>query len=216
MSAEMFICDHTDLGEDGLELARRYDYDVVLLDILLPDISGFEFLRRLRSSGLSTPVIVLSGLGSMEDKLRGFRQGADDYLSKPFQAQELIARIKAIVRRSRGYAQSSLECGRLIINVESRFVTFAGKAIKLTGKEYAVLELLMLRRNSHVTKEMLLNHLYGGIDEPEMKIVDVFVCRLRRKLRQGSGGLNFITTVWGQGYRLENPEEVETQKKAAR
>jgi len=203
------VVDTTALGEDGLEISRLYDYDLIVLDIMLPDIDGYEFLRRLRASRTETPVLILSGLGESEQKVKGLGVGADDYLTKPFDKDELIARIQAIVRRSKGHAQSIIKTGKLAINLDARTVEIESKPLHLTSKEYGILELLSLRKGTTLTKEVFLNHLYGGIDEPELKIIDVFVCKLRKKLSQATGGDNYIETVWGRGYVLRDPVEEE-------
>ena len=201
------VVDTTGLGEDGLEISRLYDYDLIVLDIMLPDIDGYEFLRRLRSARTETPVLILSGLGESEQKVKGLGVGADDYLTKPFDKDELVARIQAIVRRSKGHAQSIITTGKLAINLDARTVEIENKPLHLTSKEYGILELLSLRKGTTLTKEVFLNHLYGGIDEPELKIIDVFVCKLRKKLSQATGGDNYIETVWGRGYVLRDPIE---------
>jgi len=146
-----------------------------------------------------TPVLILSGLSRPQAKVKGLGMGADDYITKPFDKAELLARIQAIVRRSKGFSQPSLRVGPLELNLDSREVKLRGKEIHLTGKKYAILELLMLRNGMVLTKEAFLNHLYGGIDEPEMKIIDVFICKLRKKLAVAGAG-DMITTVWGRGY----------------
>ena len=196
----------TDLGEEGVDLGKIYDYDIILLDLNLPDISGYEVLRCLRSAKVVTPVLILSGLASIEDKIRGLGLGADDYLSKPFHKDELIARIHALVRRSKGHAQSLIAVGDLIVNLEARNVELHGQKLHLTAKEYQILALLALRTGSTLTKETFLNHLYGGLDdEPEAKIIDVFICKLRKKLANASGGQDYIETIWGRGYALREP-----------
>jgi len=196
----------TDLGEEGVDLGKIYDYDIILLDLNLPDISGYEVLRSLRSAKVVTPVLILSGLASIEDKIRGLGLGADDYLSKPFHKDELIARIHALVRRSKGHAQSVIAVGDLIVNLEARNVELHGQKLHLTAKEYQILALLALRTGSTLTKETFLNHLYGGLDdEPEAKIIDVFICKLRKKLANASGGQDYIETIWGRGYALREP-----------
>lgn len=199
------VVDTTDLGEDGLELAKLYDYDIILLDLLLPDIEGMEVLRRLRNARLVTPVLILSGLSQAENKVRGLGSGADDYLTKPFDGKELIARIQAIVRRSKGHSQSVIQTGRLTVNLAARTVQVDESPLHLTSKEYGIIELLSLRKGTTLTKEMFLNHLYGGIDEPELKIVDVFICKIRKKLAAVAAGENYIETVWGRGYVLRDP-----------
>jgi len=195
LKSESFNVYTTDLGEEGVDLGKLYDYDIILLDLNLPDMSGFEVLRSLRVSKIKTPILILSGLSGTEDKVRGLGFGADDYMTKPFHKDELIARIHAIVRRSKGHAQSVINTG--------------GQRVHLTGKEYQMLELLSLRKGTTLTKEMFLNHLYGGMDEPELKIIDVFICKLRKKLANASSGKNYIETVWGRGYVLREPAEAE-------
>src|SRR3546814_522122 len=214
LKTEGFIVDTADLGEDGLEIGKIYDYDIIVLDLVLPDIDGYEVVRRLRDARVETPILILSGLSELDNKVKGLGFGADDYLTKPFEKRELIARIQAIVRRSKGHAQSSIRTGRLSVNLESQTVEVDGKALHLTGKEYGILELLSLRKGTTLTKEMFLNHLYGGMDEPELKIIDVFVCKLRKKLALATGGENYIETVWGRGYVLRDPLE-EKQAPAA-
>jgi two-component system cell cycle response regulator CtrA len=198
------IVDQTDTGEEALELVRHYDYDIVVLDLLLPDMEGYEVVRRMRGARLETPVLILSGLARPQAKVKGFGMGADDYITKPFDKEELVARIQAVIRRSKGYSQPVLKVGALLLNLDSREVQVEGREVHLTGKEYAILELLVLRRGMVLTKEAFLNHLYGGIDEPEMKIIDVFICKLRKKLAQAGAG-NLIGTVWGRGYMMRDP-----------
>ena len=207
LKSESFTVYTTDLGEEGIDLGKIYDYDIILLDLNLPDMSGFEVLRSLRNSKVKTPTLILSGLGGIEDKVKGFGVGADDYLTKPFHRDELIARIHAIVRRSKGHAQSVIQTDDLVVNLDTKTSEVNGARVHLTGKEYAMLELLSLRKGMTLTKEMFLNHLYGGIDEPEVKIIDVFMCKLRKKLAGASGGKNYIETVWGRGYVLRHPTE---------
>src|SRR3954463_11526680 len=206
---ESFICDTTDLGEDGLEIGKLYDYDIIILDLLLPDMDGYEVLRRLRAARVRTPILILSGLGDPDQKIKGLGFGADDFLTKPFDRRELIARIQAIVRRAKGHSESIIRTGKLTVNLDSRVVEVETQPLHLTGKEYGILELLSLRKGTTLTKEMFLNHLYGGMDEPELKIIDVFVCKLRKKLSNASQGKNYIETVWGRGYVLREPTEVE-------
>ncbi len=207
LKAESIYVYKTDFGEEGIDLAKIYDYDVVLLDLNLPDISGYEVLRSLRSAKVHTPILILSGLSGIEDKIRGLGLGADDYLPKPFHKDELVARIHAIVRRSKGHAVSIIAIGDLIVDLEARKVELYGQKLHLTGKEYQMLELLALRKDSTLTKEMFLNHLYGDLDEPDAKIIDVFICKIRKKLINASGGRDYIETVWGRGYTLREPVE---------
>lgn len=197
----------TDLGEEGIDLAKLYDYDLILLDLNLPDMNGHEVLRQLRVARVETPILILSGADDTESKIKGFGFGADDYLTKPFHREELVARIHAIIRRSKGHSQSIIHTGRVAVNLDAKTVEVEGKAVHLTGKEYQMLELLSLRKGTTLTKEMFLNHLYGGMDEPELKIIDVFICKLRKKLSNATDGENYIETVWGRGYVLRDPQK---------
>ena len=199
----------TDLGEEGIDLGKLYDYDIVVLDLQLPDMSGFEVLKALRVAKVQTPVLILSGNAIVEAKVKALGFGADDYMTKPFHKDELVARIQAVVRRSKGHSQSVITTGKLTVNLDAKTVEVDGARVHLTGKEYQMLELLSLRKGTTLTKEMFLNHLYGGMDEPELKIIDVFICKLRKKLANASEGRNFIETVWGRGYVLREPHEVE-------
>ena len=199
----------TDMGEEGVDLAKLYDYDLILLDLDLPDMNGMEVLRHIRLSRIDTPILILTGSDDTESKLRGFGFGADDYMTKPFVREELVARIQAIIRRSKGHSQAVIRTGDLVVNLDSRSVEVNGKAVNLTGKEYQILELLSLRKGTTLTKEMFLNHLYGGMDEPELKIIDVFICKLRKKLANASDGRNYIETVWGRGYVLREPSDAD-------
>ncbi|MFY9237907.1 MAG: response regulator transcription factor [Roseovarius sp.] len=207
----------TELGEEGIDLAKLYDYDLILLDLGLPDMTGHDVLRQLRLARVETPILILSGADDTESKIKGFGFGADDYLTKPFHREELVARIHAIIRRSKGHSQSVIRTGAINVNLDAKTVDVAGKAVHLTGKEYQMLELLSLRKGTTLTKEMFLNHLYGGMDEPELKIIDVFICKLRKKLGEATGGSNYIETVWGRGYVLRDPEpnEIDDQRVAA-
>lgn len=204
------VCDVTNLGEEGIEISKLYDYDIIILDLMLPDMDGFDVIKRLRNAAIKTPILILSGLSETEDKIKGFGIGADDYLTKPFNKNELIARLNAVVRRARGHADATIKVGRLTINLQSHTADVDGENIPLTSKEYAILELLAMRKGSTLTKEMFLNHLYGGLDEPELKIIDVFVCKLRKKLAKALGGESCIETIWGRGYVLRSPQSSDS------
>lgn len=225
-SKQGMTCDVVGLGEEGLQISqqakiqKQYEYDIIILDLLLPDSDGFEILLRIRSAQINTPVLILSGLGTHDQKIKGLGYGADDYLTKPFNRAELLARVQAIVRRSKGYSESQIRFGRVCLSLDTRTVEVNNRIVHLTSKEYGILELLALRKGHILTKEMFLNHLYNGYDEPEVKIIDVFVCKLRKKLAEASSGENYIQTVWGVGYKLlefaeaagENPQEAGDAK----
>jgi len=207
LKSESFNVFTTDLGEEGVDLGKLYDYEIILLDLNLPDMSGYEVLRTLRVSKIKTPILILSGISGIEDKVKGLGFGADDYMTKPFHKDELVARIHAIVRRSKGHAQSVVQTGDLIVDLDAKTAEINQVRVHLTGKEYQMLELLSLRKGTTLTKEMFLNQLYGGMDEPEIKIIDVFICKLRKKLAGASYGKDYIETVWGRGYVLREPAE---------
>ncbi|MBS0561434.1 MAG: response regulator transcription factor [Proteobacteria bacterium] len=198
------VVDQADTGEEALELTRHYEYDIVVLDLMLPDIEGYDVVRRMRKARNDTPVLILSGLSRPQAKVKGLGLGADDFITKPFDKSEFLARVQAVVRRSKGFSQPTLHIGDLELNLDSHEVTVGGKEVHLTGKEYSILELLLLRKGIVLTKEAFLNHLYGGMDEPEMKIIDVFICKLRKKLAV-AGAPNLIGTVWGRGYIIREP-----------
>ena len=178
LKSEGFNVYTTDLGEEGIDLGK-----------------------------INTPVMILSGTHEIETKVKTFGGGADDYMTKPFHKDELIARVHAVVRRSKGHAQAIIHTGEIAVNLDAKTVEVNGHRVHLTGKEYQMLELLSLRKGTTLTKEMFLNHLYGGMDEPELKIIDVFICKLRKKLATAAGGKHYIETVWGRGYVLRDPAE---------
>ena len=211
LKSEGFNVYTTDLGEEGVDLGKIYDYDLILLDLNLPDMNGIEVLRQLRVGKINTPVMILSGTHEIETKVKTFGGGADDYLTKPFHKDELIARVHAVVRRSKGHAQAIISTGEIAVNLDAKTVEVGGHRVHLTGKEYQMLELLSLRKGTTLTKEMFLNHLYGGMDEPELKIIDVFICKLRKKLATAAGGDNYIETVWGRGYVLRDPSGAQAK-----
>jgi len=207
LRSEGFNVYTTDLGEEGIDLGKLYDYDIIVLDLQLPDMSGFEVLKSLRVAKVQTPVLILSGNAIVEAKVKALGFGADDYMTKPFHKDELVARIQAVVRRSKGHSQSIITTGQLTLNLDEKTVEANGTRLHLTGKEYQMLELLCLRKGTTLTKEMFLNHLYGGMEEPELKIIDVFICKLRKKIADACSGQHYIETVWGRGYVMRDPDE---------
>ena len=211
LKSEGFNVYTTDLGEEGIDLGKIYDYDLILLDLNLPDMSGMDVLRNLRVGKIDTPIMILSGTSEIDTKVKTLGGGADDYMTKPFHKDELVARIHAVVRRSKGHAQSVIRTGDILVNLDAKTVEVNNNRVHLTGKEYQMLELLSLRKGTTLTKEMFLNHLYGGMDEPELKIIDVFICKLRKKLANASQGKNYIETVWGRGYVLREPTDGEVR-----
>jgi two-component system cell cycle response regulator CtrA len=204
LKSESFDVHITNLGEKGVSLGKLYHYDLILLDLNLPDISGYEVVRQLRDAKIQTSILILSGLVEIRDKVKGLGFGADDYLTKPFYKEELVARILAVVRRSKGHAESIVVIDDLIVKLSRKEAEVNGTRVNLTNKEYQILEALALRKGMTLTKEMLLSHLYGGKDEPEIKIIDVYICKLRKKLAKASGGKSYLDTVTGQGYMLHD------------
>ena len=190
-------------GDEGFELARLYEYDIILLDLMLSDMSGIDVLKRLRSGNIMTPVMVISAIQVPAKKIDCFLSGADDYVVKPFDRGEVLARMRAIIRRACGHAGSRVEIGKMVVDMESKIVTIAGKVLHLTAKEYALIELLCLRKGMTVSKTQFLNHLYGGMDDPDIKIINVFLFKIRKKIQKLSGGCQYIQTVWGRGYILK-------------
>ncbi|MGH6873358.1 MAG: response regulator transcription factor [Rhizomicrobium sp.] len=205
LTREGFAVHATDLGEEGIALARREAYDIVLLDLTLPDIHGFSVIRRLRDAAVATPVMVVSGDAAVESRILALGAGADDFLVKPFQASELLARIRAVVRRSRAHARSVITTGKITVDLDEKVAEANGARLALTTKEYDTLEALALRKGTTLSKDVLLGQLYGGLDEPEQKIIDVFICKLRKKIAAATGGETYIQTVWGRGYTLRDP-----------
>ena len=190
--------------EEGLSAAREGQFDAVVLDINLPDGDGFQFAKAIRRNQIDTSVLVVSGRSSVTDKVVALHSGADGYLTKPFDRQELIANLTAIIRRANGHADNKIVTGPIVVDLSKHEVMVGESRLDLTSKEYRILELLSLRKGSTLGKSHFLSHLYGGIDEPESKIIDVFICKLRRKLIESTGGDNYIHTVWGQGYVLRD------------
>lgn len=211
LKKEGMIVETTVYGEEGLEIGKLYEYDIIILDLGLPDMDGFEVLKRLRNAKVETPVLILSGFTASDKKVKGLSTGADDYLTKPFDRAELIARIRALVRRSKGHAESVIRTGAIEVNLDARAAFVNGKPLHLTGREYGILERLSLSKGTTLSKEQFLNHLYNGMDEPELKIIDVFICKLRKKIAMATNGDNYIETVWGRGYVLREPKKKDAE-----
>jgi two-component system OmpR family response regulator len=186
-------------GEDGLYKAENYEYDAVVLDIMLPRIDGWEVLRRLRQTR-KTPVLMLTARDAVPDRVRGLNTGADDYLVKPFDLSELLARLRALIRRSASQAHSRLELGEIVIDTAARTVTRQGQAVPLTAREYALVEFLALHRGTVITRTMLYDHLFDENDSTLSNLLDVHVSNVRKKL-----GHEFISTRRGHGYCIESP-----------
>ncbi len=197
--------EQAETGRDALEYLRVYDYDLLLVDLLLPDMSGFELTRLARNAGHATPIVMLAEAATAEQKTRALDQGADDFVTLPYDVQELLARLRAVIRRSMGHAASNLRLGPLELYLDRREVTANGQKLALTRREFSTLELLFLKQGTILNKAAFLNHLYCGAEEPEIKSVDVTICRVRKKLA-AAGVPNLIDTVWGCGYILRAPE----------
>jgi two-component system cell cycle response regulator CtrA len=202
-----FVCTRAALGSDGLEIARLDEQDLIILDLGLPDIDGYEVLRRLRDARIRTPVLILSGFGHIDNRIKGLGFGADDFMSKPFDKRELVARIQAIVRRDRGTGGAKIVIGRMVVDIEGKALAINGKTVHLTSREFAIVEILAQRKGQVVSKQSFMTHLYAADngEEPAMKIIDVFICKLRKKIIQASGGADYIGTIWGTGYILRDP-----------
>src|SRR2546421_9922694 len=211
LRAEALTVDIAELGKEGLDLGHLHAYDLIVLDLELPDVSGFDVLQTLRQEKIGTPVLVLSGNALVEAKVKALGLGADDYMTKPFYKDELIARIQAVARRSADRPQSVATIGRLTVNLDAKTASIDNTRLHLSGKEDQMLEHLALRKGATLTKEMFLNHLYGGMDEPEVKIIDVFICKIRKKLAGPSNCKDYIETVWGRGYVLREPHADEAK-----
>jgi two-component system, cell cycle response regulator CtrA len=192
--------DISGLGEEGIDLARHFDYDGIILDLNLPDMNGFEVLRTLRRAQVHTPVMILSGSATVDSKVKALDNGADDYMTKPFSKEELVGRLRALVRRSKGHSDSRIAIGQMTLDIVAKTVEAHGRRVRLSGKEYQILELLSLRRGSAVSKETLINHIYSDGEGPDSPTIGLFVFRLRKKLAAASGGEHVIETVRDQGY----------------
>jgi two-component system cell cycle response regulator CtrA len=191
-------------GRDALDFLRLYDYDLVLMDLHLSDVPGHEVVRMMRAAEFKVPVMILADTATAQSKVRSLDQGADDFVVVPCDTEELLARIRAVVRRSQGHSNSTLRLGPVELSLHRREVRVNGQPLHLSRREFAVLELLFLKQGTILNKTAFLNHLYCGMEEPEMKTIDVIICRLRKKLAI-AGIPTLIDTVWGCGYILRDP-----------
>lgn len=191
---EGFAVDQAGDGEDAIYKATAWEYDAVVLDLMLPGKSGWDVLKTLRQTK-STPVLILSAKDTVHDRVRGLDDGADDYLVKPFSLAELVSRLRALIRRSTGHSQSTIDVGSIAINLSDRTVTRDGDPVVLTAREFALVEMLTLHRGKLVTRTMIYDHIFGEDDDTLSNLVDVHVSRIRKKL-----GADFIETRRGQGY----------------
>lgn len=201
LKAESIRVDIAESGDDTLYLMRDFEFDLVLLNLLLPDMDGSSLIGRIRTAKHDTPIIALSAVP--QARLRALAAGADDVVTLDISPTELSARIRAIVRRNRGFSRSQLQIGNLTLDMDNQDVVANGIRVHFTVKEFAILQLLVLRRNMILTKETILSQVYGGMDEPEIKIIDVFICKIRGKLSK-AGLPIVISTVWGRGYSVKD------------
>jgi two-component system cell cycle response regulator CtrA len=193
-------------GREAMEFLRLYDYDVVLMDLQMPDLPAYEVVHMMRVASIKAPVVIVSGTATVQAKVKVLDQGADDFLVTPCDPEEIMARLRAVVRRSQGHADSTLAFGPVELLLDRRDVRVHGQSLHLSRREYGVLELLFLKRGVILNKNSFLNHLYCGLDEPEMKTIDVIICRLRKKLA-AAGVASLIDTVWGCGYILREADD---------
>lgn len=194
-------------GEEAVFLAEINPYDVIILDIMLPKKNGFAVCREIRKNGVLTPVIMLTARSQVQDRVRGLREGADDYLSKPFAFEELLARVQALLRRSHDYKAKTLKVGELELDPVSRSVTREGKSVSLTGREYALLEYLMRNKGRIVTQTMIIEHVWDMNYEGMSNIVNVYINHLREKIDRDFSG-TYIHTIRGVGYKIDETDEI--------
>lgn len=206
LSANGFQVEHALTGEIAIALGESQAFDLILMDLDLPGAGGLEVLRTLRLRRIKTPVVILTASAAIDLKVKALAGGADDYVVKPVTGDELIARIRAVIRRCSGLTLAVMRVGELTIDMAAKKVDVGGRPTHLTGREYQLVELMGLRRGKPLTKESVLTSLYGGGDEPEPKIIDVFVCKIRRKLALAGGDPGVIQTVWGGGYLMADPD----------
>ena len=201
LEAQGYTVDSTGEGKEALYLATEYPYDAAILDIGLPGLSGLDIIGRLRTRGSHLPILVLTARGRWQDKVQGLETGADDYLTKPFEMEELLARLKALLRRAAGSAQEVLQCGPVTLNLGAQKVSVGGKEVELTSYEYRLLEHLVRSRKRVLSKDELAAHLYPHDEERDSNVIEVLIGRLRRKL-DPDGELQPLETLRGRGYRF--------------
>jgi two-component system, OmpR family, response regulator PhoP len=201
LEAQGYTVDSTGEGKEGLYLATEYPYDAAIVDIGLPGLSGLDIIAHLRSRGSHLPILVLTARGRWQDKVQGLETGADDYLTKPFETEELLARLKALLRRAAGAAQNVLRCGPIALNLGTQKVSVDGQEVELTSYEYRLLEHLARERRRVLSKDELAAHLYPHDEERDSNVIEVLIGRLRRKL-DPDGRLQPLETVRGRGYRF--------------
>ena len=206
LEEEGFAVDTAADGEEADHKARATQYDVIVLDIMLPKVDGLTLLKRWRGAGIATHVLMLTAKGTTDDKVAGLDSGADDYLPKPFELDELLARVRALVRRGHQQKDPVLRCYDLEIDTAARTVRRAGQVIHLTPREYALLEFLAFHRGRVVTRTMIWEHLYDEYDENTSNVVDVYIRYLRNKIDKGFEP-QLILTKWGEGYMLRSDDD---------
>ena len=191
-------------AEEGLYRAQQYNHDIAIIDLGLPGMGGLDLIRELRSMDRSFPILILTARGNWQDKVEGLTSGADDYVVKPFQFEELEARLNALVRRAAGFVQAQIQAGPLVLDLNRRQATVDEEAVPLTAFEYRILEYLMRHHQQVVSKDRLMEQLYPDDEERDPNVIEVLVGRLRRKL-EAAGDLRLIETVRGQGYLFSEP-----------
>ena len=197
-----YVCDVVDNGADGIQLSRTCDYDIIVADFLISDMNGHDFIVCLRKLNIKIPILIISASPDINAKVKALALGADDYLVKPFDNRELIARVQAIIRRSKGFSSSVIEYNGITVNLNTGTAELCGKPLCLTNAEYISLEILILRQGKIIPRTTFLDHRYGGFNEPDYKVTDVIICKLRKKLSLATGGINYIKSIWGMGYIL--------------
>lgn len=216
LSRDQWVVETAENGQDAADLGRQEPYEAIILDVRFPDRSGIDVVREIRRSGRTTPILVISGLGEVEERIRALHAGADDFLPKPFNRQELRARLLTLIRRRHGHAAPVLDCGRLQIDLERRDVRVDGQDVGLSQREYQVLRALAMRANAVVDRETLLDTLYPLEESPDIKVIDIFVHKVRKKLEAALQGESGIETRWGKGYmlRTSDPGSLKDQREA--